>query len=148
MSPEYALDGIFSIKSDVFSFGVMVLEIMSGKKNTGFFKTKQVSSLLGYAWKLWAENKVVDLMDQSLRESCNENEFIKCAQVGLLCVQDEPSERPTMSQVVIILESEGAGLPTPQQPTFFMARGLSSTASSSTKPEIILETRSSYQQGR
>jgi hypothetical protein len=37
MSPEYAVDGIFSIKSDVFSFGVVVLEIISGKKNTGFY---------------------------------------------------------------------------------------------------------------
>ncbi|XP_027344246.1 G-type lectin S-receptor-like serine/threonine-protein kinase At4g03230 isoform X2 [Abrus precatorius] len=48
MAPEYALDGYFSIKSDVFSFGVVVLEILSGKKNTGFYQSKQISSLLGY----------------------------------------------------------------------------------------------------
>lgn len=48
MSPEYALDGFFSIKSDVFSFGVVLLEILSGKKNTGFFRSQQISSLLGY----------------------------------------------------------------------------------------------------
>ncbi|MCI22218.1 G-type lectin S-receptor-like serine/threonine-protein kinase, partial [Trifolium medium] len=47
MSPEYALDGQFSTKSDVFSFGVVLLEIISGKKNTGFFQTKEISSLLG-----------------------------------------------------------------------------------------------------
>ena len=46
MSPEYALDGIFSIKSDVFSFGVVLLEIISGKKNTGFYRSEQASSLL------------------------------------------------------------------------------------------------------
>ncbi|XP_054784062.1 G-type lectin S-receptor-like serine/threonine-protein kinase At4g03230 isoform X2 [Prosopis cineraria] len=150
MAPEYALDGLFSIKSDIFSFGVVVLEIITGKKNTGFFQSKQVPSLLGYAWKLWTENKLLDLMDQSLGESCNVSQFIKCAQVSLLCVQDEPGDRPTMSQVLIMLESETASLPTPKQPTFFMSRdrGISSTASSSSKPEGILSTQNTYQEGR
>lgn len=48
MSPEYALDGLFSVKSDVFSFGVVVLEIIGGKRNTGFFQPEQALSLLGY----------------------------------------------------------------------------------------------------
>ena len=48
MSPEYALDGYFSTKSDVFSFGVVLLEIISGKRNTGFYRSKEISSLLGY----------------------------------------------------------------------------------------------------
>lgn len=48
MSPEYALDGIFSVKSDVFSFGVVVIEIISGKRNTGFFHSEKALSLLGY----------------------------------------------------------------------------------------------------
>lgn len=48
MSPEYALDGLFSFKSDVFSFGVVVLEIISGKRNTGFYQPEQNLSLLGY----------------------------------------------------------------------------------------------------
>lgn len=46
MSPEYALEGLFSVKSDVFSFGVILLEIISGKRNIGFYE--QVLSLLGY----------------------------------------------------------------------------------------------------
>ncbi len=48
MSPEYALDGVFSIKSDVFSFGVVLLEIISGKKNTGFYQSEQAMGLIGY----------------------------------------------------------------------------------------------------
>ena len=48
MSPEYALDGIFSVKSDVFSFGVVVVEIISGKRNTGFYHSEKALSLLGY----------------------------------------------------------------------------------------------------
>ncbi|KAF7823081.1 G-type lectin S-receptor-like serine/threonine-protein kinase [Senna tora] len=98
------------------------------------------------AWRLWTENNVVDLMDPCLRESCDANRFIRCANVGLLCVQDEPSDRPTMSNVVIMLESEIASIQTPKQPTFFM-RALSGTASSS-KAETNLQIESSYIQGR
>ncbi|KAK4255411.1 hypothetical protein QN277_008414 [Acacia crassicarpa] len=150
MAPEYALDGLLSIKSDVFSFGVVLLEMISGKKNTGFFQSKQGSSLLGYAWRLWTENKLLDLMDASLSESCDPNQFFRCAQVSLLCIQDEAGDRPTMSQVLIMLESDTASLPTPKQPTFFMTRdkGLPVSGSSSSKPEGILPTDSSYQQGR
>jgi serine/threonine protein kinase len=48
MSPEYAQHGIFSVKSDVFSFGVVLLEIICGKKNTGFYESKIAISLIGY----------------------------------------------------------------------------------------------------
>lgn len=48
MSPEYALDGLFSIKSDVFSFGVVLLEIVSGRRNTGFYQSEEALNLLGY----------------------------------------------------------------------------------------------------
>ncbi|KAL2331779.1 hypothetical protein Fmac_019360 [Flemingia macrophylla] len=148
MAPEYALDGFFSIKSDVFSFGVIVLEIISGKKNTGFYHSKQISSLLGHAWKLWTENKLLDLMEPSFRESCNENQFIRCAVIGLLCIQDEPSDRPTMSNILTLLDSETTSMPLPTQPTFFMSKHLSSSTSSSSKPETSVQFDSSYQQGR
>lgn len=48
MSPEYAMDGIFSAKSDVFSFGVLVLEIVSGKKNRGFYHMNNQLNLLAH----------------------------------------------------------------------------------------------------
>lgn len=51
MSPEYAMDGLFSIKSDVFSFGVLVLEIISGKKNRGFYYSNNELNLLGHVSK-------------------------------------------------------------------------------------------------
>ena len=53
MSPEYALEGLFSIKSDIFSFGVLLLEIVSGRKNTGFYQTDSFH-LLGYVSILFA----------------------------------------------------------------------------------------------
>ena len=48
MSPEYAIDGVFSVKSDIFSFGVLVLEIVSGKRNRGFCHTDHNHNLLGH----------------------------------------------------------------------------------------------------
>ncbi|CAJ2654954.1 unnamed protein product [Trifolium pratense] len=149
MSPEYALDGYFSTKSDVFSFGVVLLEIISGKRNTGFFRSKEISSLLGYAWRLWREDKL-QRMDPPkkmiisflLLFSETVNQFIRCAQIGLLCVQDEPDDRPHMSNVVTMLDNETTALVTPKQPTFFSRKDLSSTASSS------IQIESSIQEGR
>ncbi|KAK2355244.1 G-type lectin S-receptor serine/threonine-protein kinase [Trifolium repens] len=65
MSLEYAMEGIFSIKSDVFSFGVLLLEIISGKKNTGFYQTNSFD-LLGYAWDLWTNDSGIDLINRMI----------------------------------------------------------------------------------
>lgn len=124
MSPEYAIDGFFSIKSDVFSFGVMVLEIISGKRNTGFYQSEQALSLVDYAWRLWKDNKPLDMMDAVLSEKCDTSEFLRCVNVGLLCVQDDPNDRPAMPNVVFMLGNETASLPSPKQPTFVVRRSL------------------------
>ncbi|CAK9168708.1 unnamed protein product [Ilex paraguariensis] len=135
MSPEYALDGLFSIKSDVFSFGVVVLEIISGKRNTGFYNSKEATNLLGYAWRLWKEERAMDLVDQTLLESCSRSEVLKCINVGLLCVQEDPSDRPTMTNVVLMLGGETATLLNPKQPAFVARKRLSSTPSSSSSKQ-------------
>ncbi|KAL2524564.1 Receptor-like serine/threonine-protein kinase SD1-8 [Abeliophyllum distichum] len=138
MSPEYALDGLFSTKSDVFSFGVVVLEIISGKRNVGFHQSNEDLNLLGHVWRLWSENKALDVVDPILLESCEKSEVIKCINVGLLCVEDDPSDRPTMSNVVLMLSGETGVLPVPNQPAFVMRkRGFSTSSSSSNKPESI-----------
>lgn len=62
MSPEYPLDGLFSTKSDIFSFGVLMLEIISGKKNTGFYSSEQVPSLLGYVCNMFQLSPIVFLL--------------------------------------------------------------------------------------
>ncbi|PSS16019.1 G-type lectin S-receptor-like serine/threonine-protein kinase [Actinidia chinensis var. chinensis] len=136
MSPEYALEGLFSVKSDVFSFGVIVLEIVSGKRNTGFYQSHQGMNLLSYAWRLWKEEKALDLMDLTLRESCNRCEVLKCIIVGLLCVQEDPSHRPNMSNVVFMLGSETVTLPNPKEPAFVARKWISTQPStSSSKPD-------------
>ncbi|KAI3780906.1 hypothetical protein L2E82_10899 [Cichorium intybus] len=130
MSPEYALDGLFSVKSDVFSFGVVMLEIVSGRKNTGFYQSQRTLSLLGHAWNLWIENKPLELMDEILTESCNSSEVLKCINIGLLCVQGEPDDRPTMTKVVLMLGGDIVTLPTPKEPAF-IARNDNAVSSSS-----------------
>ncbi|CAI8596029.1 unnamed protein product [Vicia faba] len=66
MPPEYAVHGSFSIKSDVFSFGVVVLEIISRRKNRGFCDPIHHLNLLGHAWRLWIEDRPLELMDETL----------------------------------------------------------------------------------
>uniref|UniRef100_A0A7N2R9A6 non-specific serine/threonine protein kinase n=1 Tax=Quercus lobata TaxID=97700 RepID=A0A7N2R9A6_QUELO len=144
MAPKYALDGVFLAKSDVFSFGVVLLEIISGKKNTVFYRSEQAMSLIGYAWRLWTETKVLDIMDQTLHESCNADLFTKCVNVGLVCIQEDPSDRPTMSNVVTMLDSETVTVLTPKQPAFVPRRGESSTSSS--RPETYTEITTSLEE--
>ncbi|KAH0650010.1 hypothetical protein KY284_029922 [Solanum tuberosum] len=138
MSPEYALDGLFSIKSDVFSFGVVVLEIVSGRRNTGFYQSEEALNLLGYAWKLWTEKAETQLIEKSLLESCNRSEAIKCINIALLCVQEDPNHRPNMSDVILMLGGEGTNLPTPNRPAFVIRTHASSTSSSSCDKKYIV----------
>ncbi|KAL6313946.1 hypothetical protein AAG906_011676 [Vitis piasezkii] len=105
MSPEYALEGLFSTKSDVFSFGVLLLEILSGKKNTGFYQTDSLN-LLGYAWDLWKDSRGQELMDPGLEETLPTHILLRYINVGLLCVQESADDRPTMSDVVSMLGNE------------------------------------------
>uniref|UniRef100_A0A5B7BTR1 non-specific serine/threonine protein kinase n=1 Tax=Davidia involucrata TaxID=16924 RepID=A0A5B7BTR1_DAVIN len=120
MSPEYAMSGHFSVKSDVFSFGVLVLEIISGQKNWGFYHPDHDFNLIGHAWKLWNEENPQELIDAELEESFSINDVVRCIQVGLLCVQQRPEDRPTMSTVVFMLSTENAVLPHPKEPGFSM----------------------------
>jgi hypothetical protein len=175
MSPEYAIKGIFSVKSDVFSFGVVLLEIISGKKNTGFHQSELASSLISYvsvfhfleslislvilyqlylikilivilsqAWRLWVEDKVLDLIDETLHEVCNPDQFVKYINVGLLCVQEDPNDRPLMSTVVTMLDSESATIPTPKRTAFVPTpRGFCSTTTSSSGPDTYTGSTSS-----
>ncbi|KAL4601693.1 hypothetical protein ACB092_10G000100 [Castanea dentata] len=118
MSPEYAMEGRFSEKSDVFSFGVLLLEILSGRRNTSFNKDEQHMSLLGFAWKLWNANNIMALIDPMISEPCFEMEILRCIHVGLLCVQDFSEDRPNVSVVISMLKSEIVDLPHPKQPAF------------------------------
>ncbi|XP_031250177.1 cysteine-rich receptor-like protein kinase 10 isoform X2 [Pistacia vera] len=120
MSPEYAMHGQFSVKSDVYSFGVLVLEIITGKKNSNFYQTDGAEYLLSYAWKHWRDGTPLQLLDSTLTDSCSRNEVIRCIHMGLLCVQEDPADRPTMAAIVIMLNSHSITLPVPEKPAFFV----------------------------
>ncbi|EOY28574.1 Cysteine-rich RLK 10 [Theobroma cacao] len=122
MAPEYAMEGLFSIKSDVFSFGVLLLEIISGKRNNGFHLSEHGESLLTFAWKLWSKGQGMELIDQLLVQSCVAAEVLKCIHIGLLCVQEDPADRPRMTSVIVMLESETITLPRPSVPAFSVGR--------------------------
>ncbi|KAF2285902.1 hypothetical protein GH714_008840 [Hevea brasiliensis] len=123
MSSDYAIDGLFSIKSNVFSFGVLVLERVSGKRNRGFSHPEHQLNLLEHAWMLFKQGRNLDLIDKLIVESYNLTEVLRSIHVGLLCVQRCPEVRPSMSSVVMMLSGEGA-LPEPKEPGFFTERKL------------------------
>ncbi|KAG6755884.1 hypothetical protein POTOM_039292 [Populus tomentosa] len=119
MAPEYAMQGHFSVKSDVFSFGVLVLEIVTGKKN-GFRNGNDIEHLMSHAWRKWREGTAQDMIDPVL-SSGSATEMMRCIHIGLLCVQDNVAERPTMASVVLMLSSSSLTLQIPSQPAFFMS---------------------------
>ncbi|WCJ42967.1 G-type lectin S-receptor-like serine/threonine-protein kinase At1g61390 [Euphorbia peplus] len=118
MAPEYLLGGIFSEKSDVFGFGVLTLEIISGRKASSFQIDEQHLSLLAYGWRCWTKTRGVDMIDEALADSFSASEVSRCVNIGLLCVQDQAGERPTMASIVSMLSGEKTNLPEPKQPTF------------------------------
>ncbi|KAG5235586.1 G-type lectin S-receptor serine/threonine-protein kinase [Salix suchowensis] len=151
ISPEYAIDGLYSPKSDVFSFGVLVLEILSGNRNRGFSHPDHSLNLLGHAWKLFTDGRPLELVSKSIVETCNLFEALRSIHVGLLCVQEKPEDRPTMSYVVLMLGNEDA-LPRPKQPGFFTERDLIeatyTSSSSHSKPYSANECSISLMEAR
>ncbi|CAL5408446.1 unnamed protein product [Camellia sinensis] len=119
MPPEYVMHGQFSVKSDVFSFGVLILEIISGKKISNFYQSSYAEDLFSYAWKLWRDGTPLKLMDPNLEESYSRNEVTRCIHIGLLCVQENINARPSMAAVVLMLSSYSFTLSVPQEPAFF-----------------------------
>ncbi|CAF2238466.1 unnamed protein product [Brassica napus] len=122
MSPEYALQGQFSMKSDVYSFGVLVLEIISGKKNSNVYQMDETSTagnLVNNAWRLWRNGSPLELLDPSIGRNNQSNEVTRCIHIALLCVQDNPEDRPMLSTIILMLTSNTISLPVPQLPSFF-----------------------------
>ncbi|XP_038981818.1 cysteine-rich receptor-like protein kinase 6 [Phoenix dactylifera] len=122
MAPEDAMRGQISIKSDVYSFGVLVLEIVTGRKNIGSSDSESSKGLLNYTWEQWTKGAILEILDPSLGNHCPRNEVLRCIQIGLLCVQEDPSDRPTMSTVVTMLSSDSVSLQDPSQPAFYIGK--------------------------
>ncbi|KAF8045029.1 hypothetical protein N665_5725s0002 [Sinapis alba] len=117
MSPEYAWTGMFSEKSDIYSFGVMLLEIISGERISRFSYGEEGKTLFAYAWDSWCETGGIDLLDKDVADSCQPSEVGRCVQIGLLCVQHQPVDRPNTLELLSMLTTTSE-LPSPKQPTF------------------------------
>ncbi|KAK4726261.1 hypothetical protein R3W88_031178 [Solanum pinnatisectum] len=117
MSPEYAMHGQFSVKSDVFSFGVLLLEIISGKGRNN--KEDKFDDLLVHAWKLWKDGRAMELVDPSLIGDSNSmSKIMRCIHIGLLCVQIDLDGRPTTTLISHILDRFYYSIE-PNQPSVF-----------------------------
>ncbi|KAI9083665.1 hypothetical protein K1719_034366 [Acacia pycnantha] len=128
ISHEYATEGLYSEKSDVFSFGVLLLEIISGRKNTSFYEEAEFLTLLGFAWKLWIDGHVVPLIDPQIYDPRFHKDILRCIHIGLLCVQELAKDRPTMASVMSMLESEMMDIRPPSQPAFTLRQTMSRAA--------------------
>ncbi|KAM0998030.1 hypothetical protein ACFX13_007949 [Malus domestica] len=107
MAPEYAMRGYLTDKADVYSFGILVLEIVSGRNNTTYRKKEESFYLLDWARLLKQQGDLMDLVDPRLGSDFNKEEMIVAINVALLCCNVTSTARPTMSSVVSMLEGKG-----------------------------------------
>lgn len=106
-APEYAIHGQLSVKADTYSFGVVVLEIISGQKSSELRDDVDGEFLLQRAWKLYEEGKHLELVDKTLNPSDYDAEEVKkVIEIALLCTQATAATRPTMSEIVVLLKSK------------------------------------------
>ncbi|XP_074368207.1 putative leucine-rich repeat receptor-like serine/threonine-protein kinase At3g14840 isoform X2 [Apium graveolens] len=104
MAPEYAMRGYLTDKADVYSFGIVALEIVSGRSNTSNRPKQEPFYLLDWANDLKLEGKLMELVDESLGLEYKQEEALLMINVGLMCTNMTSAERPAMSSVVSILE--------------------------------------------
>nr|AMM42935.1 LRR-RLK [Vernicia montana]AMM42945.1 LRR-RLK [Vernicia montana] len=108
MAPEYAMRGYLTNKADVYSFGVVALEIVSGKSNTNYRPKEEFVYLLDWAYVLQERGSLLELVDPELGSAYSSEEAMLMLNVALLCTNASPTLRPTMSQVVSMLEGRTA----------------------------------------
>ncbi|KAJ8753127.1 hypothetical protein K2173_017685 [Erythroxylum novogranatense] len=116
--PEYVKKGIYSMKYDVYSFGVLLLQIISGKRTACYYGPNENLNLLEHAYDRWKDGDGTEFIDSSLDDSSSSCKLLRCMQVALLCVQENPTERPTMLEVSFLLKNETAPISSPKRPAF------------------------------
>lgn len=130
MAPEYAMFGQYSVKSDVFSFGVLILEIVTGRRSMGSYSDHEQSfNLLDLIWQHWNRGTLLELVDPSTltragHDTTNQcslqaDQMLGCIHVGLLCVQANPADRPKLSAVTTMIGGT-ASLNPPSRPAFWV----------------------------
>ncbi|KAL0546748.1 hypothetical protein IC582_016661 [Cucumis melo] len=106
MAPEYAMRGYLTDKADVYSFGIVALEIVSGKSNTNYRPKEEFVYLLDWAYVLEEQGNLLELVDPDLGSNYSSEEAMRMLNVALLCTNPSPTLRPAMSSVVSMLEGK------------------------------------------
>ncbi|XP_076956375.1 cold-responsive protein kinase 1-like isoform X1 [Bidens hawaiensis] len=123
-APEYAIRGELSEKADIYSFGVVVLEIISCRRNTDLTLSSEIQYLPEYAWKLYERSKLIDLIDPRMqKDGFSVKDVMKTIHLALLCLQPLPDIRPAMSEIVAMLTWKVEMVKSPIKPTFLDRRG-------------------------
>eukprot|EP00253_Pinus_taeda_P007850 PITA_07850 len=131
MPPEYAMQGQLSAKTDVYSFGVLLLEVIAGRKSIDYNLSPEIQVLLRWVWRSFVEGNVAGIIDPTIIETWDEAQVLRCIHVALLCTQAEPSLRPSMFTAILMLSSDSATfLPDPTIPAFVTSRDSQNTESS------------------
>ncbi|XP_056693648.1 probable LRR receptor-like serine/threonine-protein kinase At1g56130 [Spinacia oleracea] len=119
IAPEYAMRGHLTEKVDVFAFGVVALEIVSGRSNCDSSLSMEEMYLLDWAWHLYENKQGVELVDKKLKE-VNEAEVNRLIAIAFLCTQTSPAHRPTMSRVLAMLSGDVEVGIIPSKPTYLV----------------------------
>ncbi|XP_027101818.2 cysteine-rich receptor-like protein kinase 42 isoform X1 [Coffea arabica] len=137
MAPEYLVKGQLTEKADVYSFGVLVLEIVCRRKNNAFVEDSV--SLLQTVWQFYKTDKLAEKVDPSLEGEFPALEASNVLKIGLLCTQASASSRPSMDEVVHMLTDSNGQVPEPNQPPFINSSVLapSSTGSYSSTSSLL-----------
>ncbi|CAL5338299.1 unnamed protein product [Camellia sinensis] len=133
MAPEYIVRGKLTEKADVYSFGVLLIEVVSGRSNNSF--SQNAYSILQTVWNLYRLRRLCEVVDPNLEGKFEEEEANRLLQVGLLCVQASAELRPSMSNVVKMLKDEHHEIPQPTQPPFLNSSSVSAEISSRDQSE-------------
>ncbi|CAN0843584.1 Cysteine-rich receptor-like protein kinase 10 [Linum grandiflorum] len=117
--PEYFRQGTYSVRSDVYGFGVLLLQIITCKRVARMYGPAGDSSLQEYAFEVWEDGRGMEIVDSSLDDSLSSCKLLTCLRIALLCVQDDPIDRPSMLQVASMVRNETiVGSLFPKKPTF------------------------------
>ncbi|KAK6928367.1 Protein kinase domain [Dillenia turbinata] len=142
MAPEYLVRGQLTEKADVYSFGVLVLEIVCGRKNTDAFQDsgslpqtslyylRVLFVILNQAWRFYKFQTLHEIADPCLRDNLEAKEASNVLQIGLLCTQALATLRPSMAEVVQMLKNRECEIPSPSQPPFLNTNGLEGSCQS------------------
>ncbi|CAI0455140.1 unnamed protein product [Linum tenue] len=137
MAPEYLVRGQLTEKADVYSFGVLVLEIVSGKRCNADFASVLNVALFVQVWFYYRTNRLIEAVDSSLDSDFPADEALTVLRIGLLCSQASVSLRPSMGQVIEMLTNRDSEIAAPSQPPFMRGTDLMD-------PDASFRSRSTY----